>query len=89
MELEGSRVEIADVHHANELGLGFIHQELNLVPKFTARQNMVLGLDTNGRLGLVDKGLIRRETDAVAERMSMSFPLDVPVETLPVAARWR
>ena len=26
MELEGSRVEIADVHHANELGLGFIHQ---------------------------------------------------------------
>ena len=88
IELDGRAVHIGDVHQAHALGLSFIHQELNLVPKFTARQNMVLGLRTSGRLGLIDRRLVRAETDAVAQRLKMPFSLDVPVERLSVAARW-
>ena len=49
--LDGSPVKIADPQEARRLGLSFIHQELNLVPKFNALQNLLLGLPKPTRGG--------------------------------------
>jgi ABC-type sugar transport system ATPase subunit len=79
---------IVDPQHASQLGLNFIHQELSLVPKFNALQNMTLGLPKATRAGLINWGPVRREVEAVAARLGGHFPLDVPVETLSVADQW-
>lgn len=86
--LDGRPVDIQDSQHSGDLGLSFIHQELNLVPRFSALQNMVLGLPKDTRFGLVNWRAVHRRILPVAERVGIDFPLDTPVEDLSVANRW-
>lgn len=88
IEVDGAAVTIAHPQHASEIGLNFIHQELNLVPKFNAIENMTLGLPKASRLGLITWGPVRRRVDEVTRRLGADFPLDVPVENLSVANQW-
>jgi ribose transport system ATP-binding protein len=84
----GRPTEIRNPPGAAALGFHFIHQELNLVPKFSARQNMVLGLSKPTRRGMVDWRAVDRLVRPVAERLGMDFSLDEPVQRLSVADRW-
>ena len=86
--IEGDPVNVQDPQHADRLGLQFIHQELNLVPKFSALQNITLGMPKKTRLGLVDWRAEQLQVEAVAERLGINFPLNVPVENLSVANQW-
>jgi len=86
--LDGRLVEVRDPEQASALGLSFIHQELNLVPKFSVVQNMLLGLSKPTRLGLLDWSAMRAQAQAVARRLDMQVALDAPVEQLSVAERW-
>jgi len=86
--VDGEPVTIVDPAHASGIGLNFIHQELNLVPKFNAIENMTLGLPKASRLGLITWGPVRRQVDEVARRLGADFPLDIPVEHLSVANQW-
>ncbi len=86
--IDGEPVEIHDTQEAGRLGLSFIHQELNLVPKFSVLQNMTLGLPKATRLGFIDWGATRREVGPVAERVGIDFSLDEPVGNLSVADQW-
>lgn len=86
--LDGSPVKIANPQAARQLGLSFIHQELNLVPKFNALQNLLLGLPKPQRAGLLDWRAARREVEPTLRRLGIDFPMDVPVADLTVAERW-
>lgn len=88
IRLDGAPVVIRDAQDATRLGLSFIHQELNLVPKFTGLQNLTLGMPKPSRLGLLDWRAVRREVNPVIERLGITFPLDIPVEALSVAQQW-
>lgn len=85
---DGNPVRIPNPQVARELGLSFIHQELNMVPKFNALQNMLLGLPKPMRGGLIDWRAARRQVDPAIKRLGISFRLDVPVDELTVAERW-
>ena len=83
----------ADLHNgspqaAERAGLAFIHQELNLIPHFTALQNMLLGAPKVSRLGLIDWRRSGVRARAAAERVGIRFSLDRPVSELSVAERW-
>ncbi|MGI9049270.1 MAG: sugar ABC transporter ATP-binding protein [Rubrobacteraceae bacterium] len=86
--IDGEPVNIQDSQRADRLGLQFIHQELNLVPKFNSLQNITLGLPKKTRFGLVDWRAERLQVAAVTERLGMNFSLNVPVENLSVANQW-
>ena len=86
--LNGEAVRVADPQAARALGLSFIHQELNMVPRFTGLQNMLLGLPKPLRLGMVDWQAARRDVEPVIQRLGVTFPMDVPVDRLTVAERW-
>lgn len=86
--LDGSPVRIANPQEARRLGLTFIHQELNLVPKFNALQNLLLGLPKPQRAGLLDWRAARRQVEPTLLRLGIEFPMDVPVAELTVAERW-
>lgn len=86
--LNGEPIRVPDTQSARLLGLSFIHQELNLVPRFTGLQNMLLGLPKPHQLGMVDWRAARRAVEPVLQRLGITFPVDVPVDRLSVAERW-
>jgi ribose transport system ATP-binding protein len=81
-------VTIGAPKDATRLGLNFIHQELNLVPKFTALENMALGYEGAARRGLHHRRPARRRAVEVIERLGADVPLDAQVQDLTVSQRW-
>lgn len=86
--LGGHEVLIDSPRAASSCGLSFVHQELNLVPKFTGLQNMAMGLPSANRFGTVDRRRLRARAKDVCDMLGHRIVLDVPVERLPVAERW-
>ena len=86
--LDHKPIEIVDPQDATHLGFNFIHQELNLVPKFNVLQSMTLGLPKASRLGLINWRAVQKQVEGAAERVGIQFPLDTKIEDLSVADRW-
>lgn len=86
--LDGEPIHITNPRQAADLGLGFIHQELNLVPKFSVLRNMAMGSGRPGRWGQLDLRRLGREATAVLDRLGAHIPLNTPVEKLSVSDRW-
>ena len=88
IRVEGEPVDIATPTDANDLGFAFLHQELNLVQKFSGLDNMTLGLVRSGRLGFADKATARKRARQVVADIGLDVDLDRPVEELSVANKW-
>jgi ribose transport system ATP-binding protein len=82
--VDGHEVHITSPRVAEQLGIGMIYQEFNLVPQLDAVDNIVLGDEpTRGPL-LDERAAIERAT-AVYDRLGISVPLNVPTGQLSVA----
>lgn len=85
--VKGQPVSIKQPAEADALGLSIIHQELALVPDFSAIDNMTLGIKSKSLIGLRSG---RERADAarsVADRLGITFDLRKPVRQLSVAER--
>jgi ribose transport system ATP-binding protein len=85
--LDGEEITIPDPHSATGHGFAFLHQELNLVPTFSALENMCLGTVAAGPLGFAKRKPAHERARAVASDIGFDFPLDKPVRGLSVAQR--
>ena len=72
--LDGKSVEIHGPHGARALGIGIIHQELNLMNHLTAAQNMFIGRERKGRTGVL---LDERAMNKAAAEMLAALRVDV------------
>jgi len=88
VRLRGQQVTIGSPGDAARLGFSFIHQELNLVPQFTALQNIALGWAGGARRGFVDRRAVRRRAVAVLDRLGGGVPLDTEITALTASQRW-
>lgn len=61
IELFGRKVEIQGPAHARSLGIAVIYQELNLIPHLSVAENIFLGREPRGALGLIDWSRMREE----------------------------
>ncbi|MET0819682.1 MAG: sugar ABC transporter ATP-binding protein [Aeromicrobium sp.] len=86
--VDGEKAEISSPRDSAALRLSFVHQELNLVPKFTALQNMAMGSDEQGTWGVLTTRRVRRQAMEVQERLGYRVPLDTRVEDLSLSDRW-
>ncbi|MGP3534335.1 sugar ABC transporter ATP-binding protein [Microbacterium sp. RD1] len=86
--LDGEPVEITAPRDAEKAGFAFIHQELNLVPHFTAIQNILLGVPKPTRFGMVRWRQAEAVARAAAARVQADFPLERRVDELSVGNRW-
>jgi ribose transport system ATP-binding protein len=60
MRLAGEVVRFHSARDARDAGIGMVHQELSIVPELTVAENVLLGVQPVGRLGLVDWRAMRR-----------------------------
>jgi ribose transport system ATP-binding protein len=86
--LDGVPTRLHEAIQATHAGLSFVHQELNLVPKFTVLQNMSMGFEIPTRFGLVNWVAARRRANAVLGLLHADIDLDTAVERLNVSERW-
>ncbi len=83
----GESVKIRSRSDARNLGISTVFQELSLVPTLTVAENILLGREPSGRLGLLDKRERSRQVQAVIDRYSFSIRADDIVENLSIAQR--
>ena len=86
MVVNGRRVEIASPRAAQALGIGIVHQELNLMRHLSAAQNIFIGREPRRGLGLfLDEERLNADAGRIFERMKLRLDPRVRVADLTVA----
>jgi len=84
--IDGKPADIASPRAAQALGIGIIHQELNLMNHLSAAQNIFIGREPRGRFGFfIDEEAMRAETQRIFDRMNLRLDPHTPVGELTVA----
>jgi ribose transport system ATP-binding protein len=88
MLLEGRPVEFSSPREAQALGIGIIHQELHLMNHLTVAQNIFIGREPRGRLGLfLDEDKLNAQARDILARMRVNIDPRTMVGTLTVASQ--
>ena len=82
--IDGTAANIDSPRKAEELGVGMIYQEFNLVPALNAIDNIVLGNEP-ARGPFIDERAARERATAVFAELGITLPLNVETSRLSVA----
>jgi ribose transport system ATP-binding protein len=83
---DGQPVEFLSPREAQAMGVGIIHQELQLMNHLTVAQNMFIGREPRGRLGLfLDEDKLNAQARDILARMHVNLDPRAVVSTLTVA----
>ncbi len=82
IELEGQPVKIDSPKQALALGIGIIHQELNLAPNISAAENICLGHEPQLFPGWADFNKMNQKAERVLRQLGATFPPTVLVGRL-------
>jgi ribose transport system ATP-binding protein len=87
VEIDGRETVIQSVSDAIELGIGFIHQELNVFDNLNIAENVFLGREPlwGGPLKLVDRQKIHTQTEVLLRRLGLNLRADTPLRKLSLA----
>jgi len=82
--IDGKTVTIDSPRTAENLGVGMIYQEFNLVPALNAVDNIVLGNEP-AKGWLLDEGAAHKRAEAVFTELGIALPLNIQTSLLRVA----
>jgi len=84
--IDGRAVDMPNPRAAQAMGIGIIHQELNLMNHLSAAQNIFIGREPRGRFGLfLDEEALNQKARVIFERMRLDLDPRTPVGDLTVA----
>ena len=85
--VDGARVVMRDVHTATALGIGFIHQELNLLDNLDVAGNVLLGREPTrwGALRVIDRPKMREHVRPYLDQLGVGIRPDTPMAALSIA----
>jgi ribose transport system ATP-binding protein len=85
--IDGQQVQIRSVRDSIDKGIGFIHQELNVLDNLDVAENVFLGREPvwAGPLKLVDRRKIHAQADLFLNRLGVEIPSRTPVKDLSIA----
>ncbi len=84
LTFEGGPFDVASPREAMALGIGIVHQELNLFPNLTVTQNLFVGRELRGAAGTVRAARQRQLAREVFERMGQAIDVDAPLADLSI-----
>jgi ribose transport system ATP-binding protein len=87
IKIDGKTTIIHNVSEAIKLGIGFIHQDLNVLDNLTIAGNVFLGREPLrfGPLKIIDSRRIRAQTEPYLKRLGLDLSPDTPLSELPIA----
>lgn len=82
---DGEEVEIPDTATGLGLGISMIHQELSPVPEMTVAENIYLGREPRGSVGLISRRQMNRDTRELFEKWEININPTVLMKHLSIA----
>ncbi|SDM49837.1 sugar ABC transporter ATP-binding protein [Sediminibacillus halophilus] len=73
IRVNGEQVEIVDPRTSQQLGISFIHQELNVVADLKVYENLFLGMERRNRFGLLKVEEMCRKTNEVLAELGVKI----------------
>jgi simple sugar transport system ATP-binding protein len=87
--IDGRPVVFPGPPDAIAAGIGMVHQHFMLVPVFTVAENVTLGVERTGPLGVLDRRRARRDVQQISNEYGLEVDPDAYVENLPVGVQQR
>ena len=85
VEFLGKKVRFENPKEAQDAGIGFVHQELNLCYHLNVAENIFLGRVPKGPLGLMDKRKLYKQAQDLLDRFKADFSAKAQIADLTVA----
>jgi len=85
IKIEGQAVKIQGVNDAIHRGIGFIHQELNVLDNLDVAANVFLGREPRNALGLIDQKKIHADTEPFIRRLGLNISTRTRLDRLSLA----
>lgn len=85
--LDGSLIQGMTAKKAFSLGIGFVHQELNLINDLKVYENLFLGEEIKNKWGTLNKKRMKKEAKEVLDRMNLDLDPDVKVAYLDTSVK--
>ena len=77
--IDGQLIEEMTIHKSNQLGIKFIHQELNLVNDLTVYENLFLGQEITNRAGFLERQTMIERSKEILKKIKIDIN---PLETV-------
>ncbi|MGQ0849800.1 MAG: ABC transporter ATP-binding protein [Actinomycetota bacterium] len=87
--IEGEPIKLTSSRDAIAAGIGMVHQHFMLVPVFTVAENVILGLEPTGPMGVIQADDARETVRRISERYKLEVNPDAIIEDLPVGVQQR
>lgn len=87
--LHGKSVVFRNTDEAQKAGIGFVHQELNLIPQLSVAENVFLGREplSTKFMELINRKKLVEDTKEVLRRINMDFDPLKPIGEFSIAHR--
>ncbi|RJL08008.1 sugar ABC transporter ATP-binding protein [Paracoccus siganidrum] len=86
IRLEGAAIDPRSTVEAQDLGIGTVYQEVNLLPNLTVAQNLMFGREPR-RFGLIDARAMRWQARAMLADYGLDLDVERDLGSYPVAIR--
>lgn len=83
--LFGKKVEFTNVIESQKMGIGMVHQELNLVSDLRVYENVFLGREIKGMFGTIDKKQMIALTKKILKEFDFRLDSNAKIKDLSVA----
>jgi ribose transport system ATP-binding protein len=84
LRIDGAEAHFRSARDAHEAGIGMVHQELSIVRDLSVAENVFLGTQPTGRLGLVDWRRMAREADDHLRGLGIAVDPAAAMGSLPI-----
>ena len=84
---DGKQYDSMTIRKSEEIGIAFVHQELNLFNDLKVYENIFLTHEYTTKFGALDKKRMRREAAELFEQLGVEIDPDAPVEHLKTSQK--
>jgi len=74
--IDGKETDFQSPKEAEDAGIMFIHQELNIWPEMTVLENLFIGKEVTNKLGILNTKKMKALAKDIFKRLGMTLPLE-------------
>lgn len=89
IRVRGQEVKIKDPNAATRLGIGMVHQHFKLVHNYTVTENIILGMESTNRLGMLDLAAAEKKVAKLSEQYGLKVNPSDRIEDISVGMQQR
>ncbi len=87
--INGKRVKVTNPNVAIKNGIGMVHQHFMLVDNFTVVENIVLGMETTKKFGVIDIKKATEEVEELSKKYGLFVDPNAKIEDISVGMQQR